>query len=101
MKKKLPTPLVDEYLQSFEGINETETGAFFYTRLKARMEKENGQSVSFPLKPAWVLSLLAFFLFINAFFLVQESKEKIPTASQGTALQNFAASYNLNISTSF
>ena len=96
-----PTPLTDEFLQSVQGIRQAETDPFFYTRLKARMEKRQEESISLALKPAWLLSLLAIFLFINTFFLMQQSKQKATTTSRDTALQNFAGSYDLTIFNSF
>lgn len=100
MKKNIPTPLTDEYLQSLQQMQEAETDPFFYTRLKARMEK-NAQGWSLPLKSAWLVSLLAVFLFINAFFLVSQVKQNKETSSQDTSLQTFATGYDLSVSTSF
>ena len=102
MKKKLHTPLADEYLESVQPIQEAETDPFFYTRLKARMENEvAGSGWRLPLKPAWILSLLLVFLFINAFVLVNQFKQKTETSTQNNSLQNFASGYDLNVSTSF
>ena len=100
MKKNIPTSLVDEYLQSLAGIKEAETDPFFYTRLKARMEKERSTEWKLPLQPAWLVSILALFVFINSFFLVtgRQSRE---TSSQSTSLQNFASGYDLSVSTPY
>ena len=87
MKKNIPTPLTDEYLQSLTQIKEAETDPFFYTRLKARMEKRDA-GWSFPLKAVWLVSLLLIFLFINAFLLVTQVKQN--TEQQSTTFQNFA-----------
>jgi hypothetical protein len=103
MKKKFTnTPLTDQYLESLNGMKEAEADPFFYTRLKARMEKETADAGwSFPLKPAWLVSLLVIFLFINAFFLVTQVKQNRVVRSQDTSLQNFASGYDLSVSTSF
>lgn len=100
MKKNIPTPLVDDYLQSLQEIKDAETDSFFYTRLKARMEKRV-PDWSFPLKPVWLLSMLVIFLFINTFFLVTQIKQSKETAAQSSSLQNFASGYDLSVSTSF
>ena len=101
-KKSTNTPLADQYLESVNGMQEAETDPFFYTRLKARMENETtNESWSFPLKPAWLVSMLVLFLFINAFFLVTQVKQNKNTSSQETSLQNFASGYDLSVSTSF
>jgi hypothetical protein len=64
--KKDHTPLVDEHLQSLQGMQEAGTDDFFYTRLKARLEKDRSQQGwSFPLKPAWVVGSLVLLLAVN------------------------------------
>src|SRR6266480_4572623 len=100
MKENIPTPFTDEYLKSLDQMKEAETNPFFYTRLKARMETK-ANAWNFPLKPVWLLSLLALCLFINAFFLVTQIKQNKGTSSQKTSLQNFASGYDLTVSTSF
>jgi hypothetical protein len=100
MKKNIPTPLADEYLQSLQQITGAETKPFFYTRLKARMEQQLPEW-GFPLKPVWIVSMLVIFLFINTFFLVTQVKQSKGTAAQSTSLQNFASGYDLSVSTSF
>lgn len=102
MKKNIPTPLTDQYLDSLQQIKEAETDPFFYTRLKARMEKQMQETDwSLPLKPVWLVSMLILFLFINTFFLVTEVKQNKETSGQNTSLQNFASGYDLSVSTSF
>ena len=102
MKKNIPTPLADQYLDSLQQITEAETDPFFYTRLKARMEKSIPASDwSFPLKPVWLVSMLILFLFVNTFFLVTEVKQNKETPGKNTSLQNFASGYDLSVSSSF
>jgi len=98
MKEK--TPLVDEHLASVQGINEAHTDDFFYTRLKARMEKKQSQSGwSFPLKPAWVIGGLVLLLATNGVMLIkQNSSGKKETTS---SLNDFAKSYDLQITPSY
>lgn len=102
MKKNLPTPLADEYLESLHHIQSAETDPFFYTRLKARMEDQTKHpGWNLPFKPIWVVSILVIFLFINTFFLVTTVKQNKETTEQNTPLQNFANGYDLSVSTSF
>lgn len=102
MKKNIPTPLADEYLENPQQIKEAETDPFFYTRLKARMEKKLSDSGrSFPLNPVWLVSMLVVFLFINTFFLVTQVKQTRETVEQNTSLQNFAIGYDLSVSSLF
>ena len=105
--EKNSTPLVDEHLQSIQGIQETGTDDFFYTRLKAKMlarqsgeEKEKQQQGwSFPLKPVWVLGTLVLLLAVNGFMLAnQSSTNKTNSTVSTSSLQNFAESYDQSIS---
>ena len=99
MDKKI-TPLVDEHLQSLQGMQEAGTDDFFYTRLKARMEKNLPQlGWGFPLKPVWMIGTLVMLLTVNGIMLAQQFKSKKSTAIVSPfALQNFAESYDQSIS---
>ena len=99
MKKNIPTPLTDKYLQSLENMQQAGTGDFFYTRLKAKME--NQEAVwSLPFRPAWALSVLSLFLFLNIFLITQTAWKK-ESATETSSLQNFATSYHLSLSTPY
>ncbi|MDZ4809250.1 MAG: hypothetical protein SGI96_13425 [Bacteroidota bacterium] len=102
MEKK-STPLVDEHLQSIVRMQEAGTDDFFYTRLKARMQKEQPQQGwSFPLKPVWVVGTLALLLAVNGFMLSKQFKaKKSTTTTASSSLQNFAESYDQSISSSY
>ena len=98
--KKITTPLVDEHLQAIQELQEAGTDEFFFTRLKARMEKrKEEQGWSFPLKPIWVAGTLALLLAVNGFMLSQQSKIKSTTSA--SSLQSFAESYDQTISSSY
>jgi len=101
MKKNIPTPLTDDFLESLREIREAETDPFFYTRLTARMQKQEDAEWRLPLKPAWLVSMLAVFLFINSFFLLPRVLQDKTQASPGNSLQNFASGYDLSVSTPF
>jgi hypothetical protein len=105
---KNSTPLVDDHLQSLQGIQETGTDDFFYTRLKARMQgDEHQQGWSFPLRPVWVIGTLTLLLAVNGFMLSQEFKSSAQNTVHKTktttssSLQNFAESYDQTISSSY
>lgn len=97
------TPLVEEHLQSIKGMQETGTDDFFYTRLKARMDKEKSDlGWSLPLKPVWVVSTLILLLTVNCFMLAQQFKIKETTRTVSVpSLQKFAESYDQVISSSY
>jgi steroid 5-alpha reductase family enzyme len=97
--KKNTTPLVDEHLQSLAGMQEIGTDDFFYTRLRARMEKEEQPVWRFPLKPVWAIAALFALLLANGTMLLQDNKPKATTEADG--IQGFAASYNLSVSSPY
>jgi hypothetical protein len=105
MKKK-STPLVDQHLQSIQGMQEAGTDDFFYTRLKARMQarvekEQEGPGWSFPLKPVWVIGTLVLLLTINGFMLTQRYKTKVNQSATSSSLQSFAESYDQAISSTY
>jgi len=105
MNKK-STPLVDEHLQSIQGMREAGTDDFFYTRLKATMlnRQAAGQrrDWQFPLKPVWVIGTLVLLLTLNGFMLSQRIKTKTKqSVVSSSSLQTFAESYDQAITTSY
>jgi len=96
--KRVQTPITDEYLKSVQGMK-AETDAFFYTRLRARMERkieEKGAWV-FQLKPVYIITLLLIFLSINSVVLINQVQSKKAEATSST-LKSIANSYNLTVS---
>ncbi|MBL0274029.1 MAG: hypothetical protein IPQ06_13385 [Chitinophagaceae bacterium] len=92
--------MVDVHLQSIQGMHEAGTDDFFYTRLRARIDKEKSeQGWSLPLKPVWILSTLVLLLVLNGITLLQQAKTKTTnTGASTSSLQNFAESYDQSIS---
>jgi hypothetical protein len=100
--KKIDTPLVDEHLESLRAMQEVGTDAFFYTRLKARMEKRGEVAGwNFPLKPVWVLSSMALLFTINVFMLLQQFKTSHSQFRSSATVQSFAEQYDQTISSSY
>jgi hypothetical protein len=99
---KKTTPLLDEHLQAMQGMTETGTDEFFYTRLKARIQKEGPQQGwSFPLKPVWIVGTLALLLVVNGIMLSQQVKSTSQKEADASSLQKFAESYDQAISSSY
>jgi hypothetical protein len=99
MKRK-STILLDEHLPILNEMVEVGTDDFFYTRLKARLEKEAGGSEwSFPVKPAWLIATLFILLALNCFTLIRQHNSK-DLQSETSSIQSFAASYDQTINTS-
>jgi hypothetical protein len=91
--------LVDDHLLSLKNMKETETDAFFYTRLKARMERENNSGQwNFPLKPIWVIGAMSFLLLLNVLMITAKNKTTKTQMEDTSSIKNFAASYDQSIS---
>ena len=104
MKQVSDNKRAEEILSSFDGIQPAETPSFFYTRLKARMEREQGSTAApvFFLRPAFLAISLSLVLFMNIVFLTGSRKEMVPSAKKlnnTTGIQSFADAYDLNTST--
>lgn len=95
MKNKA-TPLVDEYLQSLQGLQATGTDDFFYTRLRARMDKRiSNQSWALPFKPALLIGTLSILLILNGLILASQFNNKKTNSAEKSSIQKFAESYDL------
>jgi hypothetical protein len=92
---------IEEILNSLDGNQRAEPPAFFYTRLKARMERELGQkakgSKTWILRPAYALMALMMVLVINITVILKE-KPATDTGNNGDTetVQSIAAEYSLN-----
>jgi hypothetical protein len=95
---------IDEILSSLDNCQRASLPDFFYTRLKARMEK--GMEVKsvtqrpLVLRPIFALTALAAVIIINAFVIFQkDDKSNIDNntaLSEAESLQSIAAEYSLN-----
>jgi hypothetical protein len=89
---------IEQILNAWDGAKKAEAPSFFYTRLKARMEREAGEQPvrSWLLKPVFVIAALTTVIIINAFIFFQDGNTTI-TPSQGEeTIQSIAAEYNLS-----
>jgi len=91
-----PTNLVEQHLKSVEGMQEATTDHFFYTRLRARMERQGGQFGFF--KPGWAIAILVVLLVVNSLLLAQKQR---PDQTDNATLQGFASAYDLTIQSSY
>ena len=88
--------LLEDHLKILGKLKEVEADDFFYTRLKANMERnlENSGWVFF-LRPSVIIGSLCLLLLINGIFLQQKLKTT-NNNSNTTTIQAFASSYNQN-----
>ena len=91
--------LVDIHLSSLIEMKEPETDAYFYTRLRARMERQNGVTEwNFPLKPIWIIGTMSLLLLINVLMINLKNKTTTIQTEDTHSIKNFAASYDQIIS---
>ena len=87
----------EQDLNVVSNLKEVSAPDFFYTRLKARMEKEAKlEQFEGPLKPIAVICILTLFLFINS--LIMEKESTVVQSSSNQDIEAFAASYDQIIS---
>ena len=89
---------IEQILNAWDGAKKAEAPSFFFTRLKARMEKESAQPVkSWLLKPVFVVATLIVVIIINAFIYLQLNNNSTITSSDDeSSIQSIAAEYNLS-----
>ncbi len=95
---------IEEILSSLDAMHRATAPDFFYTRLKARLERENaGGSLLLKLKrsyrllrPAYAFSILAIVLLINVFALLKKNVSVEESVTDTELSQSFLSDYNLN-----
>lgn len=95
--KNMSNEQFEHEMNIISNLKEVGTPNFFYTRLKARMEKENlSNELANPLNPILVICALTLFLFINSLLLKNDSN--IVNTNSSQEMEAFAASYDQTIS---
>lgn len=89
---------IEQILNAWDGAKRAEAPGFFYTRLKARMEKGSERPVkSWLLKPVFVVATLVVVIIINVFIYFQPTNPStIASSDDETSIQSIAAEYNLS-----
>lgn len=89
---------IEEILDSLDANQGASAPDFFYTRLKARMIREEGERTPWVwvLRPAYALAALIVVMIINVSIILKgETKTENSTSDSETA-QSIAAEYSLN-----
>jgi len=88
---------IDEILKSLDGIQRVAAPDFFYTRLKAKMEKglETGNVRPFLLRPAYAFVAIIIVLLMNAAVLFKSNSDNSNNTTETESLQSIAAEYSL------
>lgn len=95
--KQISEQQFEDDIKIISNLKSTDAPDFFYTRLKARMDKELiKNNISIPLKPILVICVLTLFLFINSLMIEKDSNTINNNSDQN--IEAFAAAYDQNIS---
>lgn len=85
----------DEIIESLNGVQRAEPMPFLYTRIVAKMAKEEagGFFVAFRIitAPAFSLAIAILFIIINGYFMLKNTEQQIDTDDFN---QGLAAEYN-------
>jgi len=99
---------IENILNSIEGIARAEAPPFFYTRLQARMQKQEESSLvnrflGLFVQPVFAVATLSLFIVLNLATLnsVLKEKKEMPKSqvSSDASLQSFAKDYDLSVPT--
>ena len=92
---------VDKILDSLDGIQRASANPFLFTRIQARLEKEEknfwSQAFAFISRPAIAFSGVVIAILINAFVFFESRSE--PLKNTQDEEQVFASEYNLSTNT--
>ncbi len=88
---------INKTLDALKEMRQAEPPPFFYTRLKARMERELEQKpeLRWALKPAFVIPVLVLTVALNVTTVLQ-FKDVNSNTAETSAADTFAQEYNLN-----
>jgi hypothetical protein len=96
MKKLLPTPLTDQYLQALEGMQAAKPDHFFYTRLRARMDAAQKPADRVWLRHALAIGVLAIVLVLNTMAIMQQKETKKQLLNNTSPVEDFTAEFDMN-----
>jgi hypothetical protein len=90
---------IEEVLNSLDGCSPAPAPNFFYTRLTAKLAKEQAgtppiQAQSWLLKPAFALAALCLLILLNVLVVMQKTKPNTSAATTD-AIQALAADYSM------
>ncbi len=89
---------IEKTMRALAGIEAAEPKPFFYTRLKARMEKAQEAmppQIRWVMKPAYLFSTLAIIIVLNVVSAVNYSKSSTQDSNEQN-IEGFAKEYGFN-----
>lgn len=89
---------IDQVLNSLDQVKRASAPAYFYTRLRARMEKDVQEPASnFQLRPALILIAMILLLLVNTFFILnREPQPSLADVTDKDELQHWTNEYAVN-----
>ncbi len=85
---------IERILNSADRIS-AEASPFFYSKLRARMEAAQEETVLLVRRPAFAIAAFSFFVIMNIFMLINSKHENNNSTATPT-IESFASDYNLN-----
>ncbi len=92
--------IVDEHLESIDSSRQPSTDDFFYTRLKAKMER-GYDTAPLLMRPSWVVAGLTLLLALNIFMLSNRSANNSGADYGSSSQEKFEKDYGFTISTTY
>ncbi len=103
-KKKDIARKAEQTLNSLDGIQRADPGPFFFTRVQAKLQKEQrsnwGRIASFITKPAVVITGIGLIVLINAAALLYQNEERSNALIADQNEQAYADDYNTTVTSS-
>ena len=89
---------IDYYLNSLDQVKRAPAPAYFYTRLRARMEKDVQEPAgNFQLRPALTLLVMMLLLLVNSFLVLNPTPQStLADTTEKEELQHWTNEYAVN-----
>jgi hypothetical protein len=87
--------LVDETMESLEGVQRTPANPFLYTRIEQRIKNRRGFSNQTKLMPVLAIALVLF-ISLNVLSYLKVNTGPASAKTSGSGIENFANEYNLS-----
>jgi len=94
--------LVNETMESLDGLQRAEANPFLYTRIMQRLKNRSGYQPAYQRKLMPVMAVaLVLFISLNILSFYKVNEEPRSDTNAGTGIENFANDYNLSESEGF
>lgn len=84
----------DDLLGKLERLTPAEPAPFFYTRVRARLERNQQSASSWILRPAYAIAGLTLLVLLNVTIAFSNHSPE-PTSTESTTYDGFVAEYHL------